>query len=221
MARSVDSPQDVSKVHRAAGEIRFRLQLGVDRDQVVFALDLDAVAGIEEQCDAVAAQVFAELADSMKGVALSSSGSDSNSAAPISVVRTANQQLSVGVPRRGVAALPEVLADPGHLDARSRMQLGAAYAGAAIENSMLGAAHAAANPLTAQFGVVHGHAVGLMLQTVVRFNAADPAARETYARLAVAARIVAPAFRAVTWMPSKRCPAPDDASTATSSASLR
>ena len=34
--------------------------------------------------------------------------------------------------------------------ARARMQVGAAFAGAAIENSMLGAAHAAANPLTAR-----------------------------------------------------------------------
>ena len=34
------------------------------------------------------------------------------------------------------------------------MQLGAAFAGTAIENSMLGAAHAAANPLTARFGIV-------------------------------------------------------------------
>ena len=35
---------------------------------------------------------------------------------------------------------------------------------------MLGAAHAWANPLTATFGIVHGHAVGLMLPHVVRFN---------------------------------------------------
>ncbi len=45
------------------------------------------------------------------------------------------------------------------------MQLGAALAGLAIENSMLGAAHASANPLTARHNVVHGHAVALMLRT--------------------------------------------------------
>ena len=60
------------------------------------------------------------------------------------------------------------------------MQLGAAWAGIAIENSMLGAAHAAANPLTAHFDVVHGHAVGVMLPHVVRFNAQDNAARQEY-----------------------------------------
>jgi alcohol dehydrogenase len=63
--------------------------------------------------------------------------------------------------------------------------LGAALAGAAIENSMLGAAHAAANPLTSQFGVIHGQAVGLMLPSVVRFNGSDQEARSIYHELAV------------------------------------
>jgi alcohol dehydrogenase len=63
-----------------------------------------------------------------------------------------------------------VLNDPCDLDARSGMQLGACFAGLAIENSMLGAAHALANPLTSHFGVVHGQAVGLMLPHVIRFN---------------------------------------------------
>jgi len=66
----------------------------------------------------------------------------------------------------------EVLRDPRSLAARARMQLGAAYAGTAIENSMLGAAHSAANPLTAHFGLVHGDAVGVMIPHVVRMNAA-------------------------------------------------
>jgi alcohol dehydrogenase len=50
------------------------------------------------------------------------------------------------------------------------MQLGAAYAGLAIENSMLGASHALANPLTAVYGIPHGQAVGTMLPHVVEFN---------------------------------------------------
>ncbi len=64
-----------------------------------------------------------------------------------------------------------VLADPENLPARSAMQLGACFAGLAIENSMLGAAHALANPLTQHFGIVHGQAVGVMLPWVVRYNA--------------------------------------------------
>ena len=63
-----------------------------------------------------------------------------------------------------------VLEQPDNLEARATMQLGAAYAGLAIENSMLGASHALANPLTATYETAHGQAVGLMLPHVVRFN---------------------------------------------------
>jgi alcohol dehydrogenase len=88
-----------------------------------------------------------------------------------------------------VPNLPRIFADPDDLEARGRMQLGAAFAGMAIENSMLGAAHAAANPLTAHFGIVHGQAVGMMLPHVVRFNGKDPAALKAYAELASAPEI--------------------------------
>jgi alcohol dehydrogenase len=83
-----------------------------------------------------------------------------------------------------VPSLPRVLADPGDLEARGRMLLGAALAGTAIENSMLGAAHSAANPLTAHFDLVHGQAVGLMLPHVIRFNAAEDSIKRAYAELA-------------------------------------
>jgi alcohol dehydrogenase len=88
-----------------------------------------------------------------------------------------------------VPNLPRIFADPRDLEARGRMQLGAAFAGMAIENSMLGAAHAAANPLTAHFGIVHGQAVGMMLPHVVRFNGKDPDALKAYAELASAPEI--------------------------------
>ena len=81
-------------------------------------------------------------------------------------------------------ALPKVLANPGDLDARGDVLLGAAYAGLAIENSMLGAAHSAANPLSAKYGVIHGQAVGLMLPHVIRYNLVDPDARKHYDKLA-------------------------------------
>ncbi len=84
-----------------------------------------------------------------------------------------------------VGALERVLSQPGDVEARASMQLGAAYAGTAIENSMLGAAHSAANPLTAHFGIVHGQAVGVMLPAVIRYNAADPGAQALYLELAV------------------------------------
>ena len=82
-----------------------------------------------------------------------------------------------------LGGLERVLREPANLEARAMMQLGAAFAGTAIENSMLGAAHAAANPLTARFGVVHGQAVGLMLPAVIAFNARDPLAHERYLEL--------------------------------------
>jgi alcohol dehydrogenase len=73
-----------------------------------------------------------------------------------------------------------VLDDPADLEARARMQLGAAFAGTAIENSMLGAAHSCANPLTAHLGTIHGEAVGVMLPHVIDFNRRDPEAAEIY-----------------------------------------
>ncbi len=84
-------------------------------------------------------------------------------------------------------ALPRVLANPADLDARGRMQLGAAFAGAAIEASMLGAAHSAANPLTARHGIVHGQAVGIVLPAIVRFNAGEHTAEARYGELCRAA----------------------------------
>ena len=76
--------------------------------------------------------------------------------------------------------IERVLGDPQDLEARSMMQIGAAFAGTAIENSMLGAAHSAANPLTAHYGMPHGQAVGLMLPAIVAFNARDPETRNLY-----------------------------------------
>ena len=67
------------------------------------------------------------------------------------------------------------LRDPGNLEARSAMQLGAHFAGIAIENSMLGACHACANPLTAHYGLTHGIAIGILLPHVIRFNASAAA----------------------------------------------
>ena len=77
-----------------------------------------------------------------------------------------------------------IFQQPDHLQARAAMQLGAAYAGTAIENSMLGAAHSAANPLTAHFDIIHGQAVGMMLPHVLRFNAQQPEVAAIYADLA-------------------------------------
>lgn len=63
-----------------------------------------------------------------------------------------------------------VLCDPTDLAARGAMQLGAFYAGLAIENSSVGAAHACANPLSARYRTPHGVAIGLLLSPVIRWT---------------------------------------------------
>jgi alcohol dehydrogenase len=74
-----------------------------------------------------------------------------------------------------------VLNRPDDLEARGAMQLGAFYAGVAIENSMLGATHACANPLTAHYGTAHGAAIAMLLPSVVRWN--ERAAGDRYESL--------------------------------------
>ncbi len=76
-----------------------------------------------------------------------------------------------------------VLQQPTDLSARGAMQLGAFFAGVAIENSMLGATHACANPLTQRYGTAHGSAIALMLPSVVRWN--GPVAGDRYRELLV------------------------------------
>ena len=75
----------------------------------------------------------------------------------------------------------KVLNGPADLEARGAMQLGAFYAGVAIENSMLGATHACANPLTARYGTAHGAAIAMLLPSVVRWN--ESVADDRYAML--------------------------------------
>lgn len=102
-------------------------------------------------------------------------GIDAISHAVETCVTTKRNEVSVEFSCKSWKALAmnfsKVLANPNDIKARTKMQLGAAHAGVAIENSMLGAAHALANPLTAEYGIAHGQAVGLMLPHVVKYNA--------------------------------------------------
>ena len=92
-----------------------------------------------------------------------------------------SQELSLEAWRMMESNYERVLADPQDLDARAAMQLGAFYAGTAIEHSMLGATHACANPLTARYGTTHGDAIAILLPHVVRWN--GPVAGSLYADL--------------------------------------
>ncbi|MEM7386344.1 MAG: iron-containing alcohol dehydrogenase [Verrucomicrobiota bacterium] len=83
-----------------------------------------------------------------------------------------------------LSGLADVQKEPLDLMGRARLQVGAAMAGTAIENSMLGAAHSAANPLTAHFDIIHGQAVGVMLPAVIRVNSkGDTDVRAAYEQL--------------------------------------
>jgi alcohol dehydrogenase len=102
-------------------------------------------------------------------------GIDAISHAVESYVTQARNSASAAFSREAFRLLAEhwnaVLDEPANVDARGGMQLGACFAGLAIENSMLGAAHALANPLTTHYGIVHGEAIALVLPHVIRFNA--------------------------------------------------
>ncbi len=121
-------------------------------------------------------------------------GIDTLTHAVEAAVTKARNPLSLMFARQSFALTVEnfqrVLTAPNDLEARGRMQLAAAYAGMAIENSMLGAAHSAANPLTAHHNIIHGQAVGMMLPAVIRYNAEDPTVRALYKALAIEARLI-------------------------------
>jgi alcohol dehydrogenase len=120
-----------------------------------------------------------------------SAGFDAISHAVESYVTTKRNPLSNMFAREAWRLLEanyeRVLAEPYDLEARGAMQLGAYFAGVAIEHSMLGATHACANPLTAHYGTSHGDAIALLLPRVVRWNGAAVDAR--YAELLSVAHI--------------------------------
>ena len=93
-----------------------------------------------------------------------------------------SQELSREAWRLLEANYSRVLSAPQDVEARAAMQLGAFYAGTAIELSMLGATHACANPVTARYGTTHGQAIAILLPHVVRWNAtsAEPLYRELF-----------------------------------------
>ncbi len=103
-------------------------------------------------------------------------GIDAVSHAIETYVTKRRNPMSTTYSRRAFGLLAEgfskVLHEPENMEARAQMQVGACFAGMAIETSMLGAAHATANPLTARYDITHGQAVGLMLPAVIRMNGA-------------------------------------------------
>jgi alcohol dehydrogenase len=127
-----------------------------------------------------------ELTVSQPAAVAAITGIDALSHAVESYVTTRRNPLSQTFAREAWRLLERnlepVLQQPADLEARGAMQLGAHFAGMAIECSMLGACHALANPLTAHYGLTHGVAIGVLLPHVIRFNA--PAVGALYGDLA-------------------------------------
>jgi alcohol dehydrogenase len=153
---------------------------GTGSETQSFALITDAETGMKMACGDPAAAfrvaiLDVELTLTQPAIVTAVTGIDAVAHAIESCVSTAatpaSRMLSSEAWKLLAHGLPRVVADGGNTAARADVQLGAAWAGLAIENAMLGAAHALANPLTASHHVIHGQAVGLVLPHVVRFNA--------------------------------------------------
>lgn len=163
---------------------------GTGSEAQSYALITDALTHAKMACGARDASFRVAILDAALTVSqprhvTATAGFDALAHAVESYVSTRRNPLSELFSREAWRLLEgsyeRVLAEPSDLEARSAMQLGAYYAGAAIENSMLGATHACANPLTARYGTEHGVAVALLLPAVVRWNA--PIVSDRYAEL--------------------------------------
>ena len=162
---------------------------GTGSEAQSYALISDAATHVKMACGDPKAAFRAAILDplltrSQPREVTATAGYDAISHAVESYVTTRRTPASIVFAREAwqllAANFERVLRDPGDLEARGAMLLGAHYAGIAIENSMLGATHACANPLTAHYGTTHGVAIAALLPHVVRWNrtAAEPLYRE-------------------------------------------
>jgi alcohol dehydrogenase len=163
---------------------------GTGSEAQSYALISDAETHTKMACGASGAAFRAAILDPCLTVSQSESltanaGFDAIAHAVETFVTTKRNALSETFAREAWRLLEanyeRVLAEPGNVEARGAMQLGAYFAGVAIENSMLGATHACANPLTARYGTAHGLSIAMLLPSVVRWNAKHVGAR--YAEL--------------------------------------
>jgi len=159
---------------------------GTGSEAQAYALISDAATHVKMACGDPKAAFRVALLDpaltvSQPASVTAAAGFDAIAHAVESYVTTRRNALSDTFAREAWRLLEanyeRVLTHPADLEARGAMQLGAHYAGVAIENSMLGATHACANPLTQHYGTTHGEAIALMLPHVVRWNAPFVAAR--------------------------------------------
>jgi alcohol dehydrogenase len=163
---------------------------GTGSEAQTYALISDAETHVKMACGAPGAAFRAALLD--PELALSQplhvravAGYDAVSHAIETWVTTRRNAMSQMYSREAWRLLnanfERAMARPEDVDAIAGMQLGAYFAGVAIENSMLGATHACANPITARYGTIHGAAIAALLAHVIRWN--EPAAAACYREL--------------------------------------
>lgn len=148
---------------------------GTGSEAQSYALISDPVTHVKMACgDPMASFRYAVLDPlltlSQPPAVRAAAGYDAISHAVESYVTTKRTEASQLFSRQAWQLLHESFAAPASLPSNANLQLGAWFAGCAIEASMLGAAHACANPLTARFGITHGVAIAIMLPHVVRWN---------------------------------------------------
>jgi alcohol dehydrogenase len=179
---------------------------GTGSEAQSYALISDAETHVKMACGAPSAAFRAVILDpeltlSQPRPVLAATGYDALSHAVETFVTSRRNFMSECYSREAWRLLSgnfeRLLAHPSDIAAASAMQMGAYFAGAAIENSMLGAAHACANPLTSRCGITHGVAIALLLPHVVRWNALEdyallhsdlPARLDEFARAAALPR---------------------------------
>jgi len=163
---------------------------GTGSEAQSYALISDAKTHVKMACGDTKAKFRAVILDpeltlSQQRSVTATAGFDALAHAVETYVTTKRNPLSEAYSREAWCLLEgnyeRVLTSPDDVEARGAMQIGAYFAGMAIENSMLGAAHACANPLTARYGMEHGAALALLLPAVVKWN--ECAAGERYDEL--------------------------------------
>lgn len=156
---------------------------GTGSEAQSYALISDATTHVKMACgDPTAAFRVAildpEITLTQPPAVRATAGYDAISHAVESFVTTKRNAISDLYSRQAWRLLNRSFAASAGLESNADLQLGAWFAGCAIEASMLGAAHACANPLTARYGITHGAAIAAMLPHVVRWNQ-----QEAYAEL--------------------------------------
>ena len=130
-----------------------------------------------------------ELAETMPKKLTAHTGMDAMTHAIEAYVSTLNCDYTDPLALHAIEMVSENLVKSynGDMAARARMHDAQCLAGMAFSNALLGIVHSMAHKTGAAYSgghIVHGCANAMYLPKVIRFNAAEPAAAERYAKIA-------------------------------------